>query len=78
MSKEYRSLSECSLNKLRELTGPTGPIAARWCAACDKHYRFCHCTVPAWKLRTNGVLGPMPGEPGGPETLADMMDRRLR
>ncbi len=50
-------------------------VAARWCAKCDRHYARCGCTEPDWKLRADGKLGPLPGEPGGPTTLADMMRR---
>ena len=64
-------LDECSLETLRELTDEGGPIAARWCARCDRHYRFCTCDEPAWRMRTGGRLGPLPGEAGGPHTLQE-------
>jgi hypothetical protein len=63
-------LSEVSHASLRELCGPTGPLACRWCKRCDSHYRFCKCTSPEWMLRAAGQLGPMPNEPGGPRTLS--------
>jgi hypothetical protein len=61
---------------MRELCGQGGPLAARWCAKCDSHYDYCKCTEPDWKLRSNGKLGPLPGQSGGPETLESVIRRR--
>ena len=70
-------LSTLGLEHLRELTEDGGPLAARWCARCDRHYRFCVCDEPAWRLRANGELGPLPGEAGGPRSLEEeTTDRR--
>lgn len=74
----HRDLSEATLEELRDLTGPEGPLAARWCARCDRHYRFCDCGTPSWKLRADGKLGPLPREPGGPMTLADFLNHARR
>ncbi len=66
---------------MRKLSGPGGPLAARWCARCDSHYEYCKCKEPDWKLRNEGKLGPMPGEQDGPEcspqTLQDLLDHGL-
>ena len=72
------AMEGASLEQLRELTAASGPLAARWCAVCDKHYRFCKCVEPDWKLRNEGQLGPLPGEPGGPETMTEFMGRHRR
>lgn len=64
-------LRDLPLERMRELTGSGGPIAARWCARCDRHYRFCVCDEPAWRLRARGVLGPLPGEASGPMSLQE-------
>lgn len=68
-----KHLSEADETTLRKLCGPGGPLACRWCARCDRHYAHCTCSEPVWKLRTDGELGPLPGEPGGPVTLADKL-----
>ena len=54
---------------MRKLSGLGEPLACRWCARCDSHYRFCGCDEPAWRLRSDGKLGPLPGELGGPHSL---------
>ena len=59
--------------RMRGPTGVGGHVAARWCATCDNHYAECKCSEPEWRLRANGELGPLPGTPGGPETLAQKM-----
>jgi len=41
-------------DRLRELTGASGPLLARWCLACDKHYARCRCTEPLFGVRTGG------------------------
>ena len=46
--------------RMRGPTGPGGHVAAQWCAGCDNHYSMCRCTTPIWRLRSEGVLGPMP------------------
>jgi hypothetical protein len=63
-NKEVRDLSELSNEELRRLTDVDGPIGARWCARCDKHYRFCRCDEPRWVLRVEGHLEPLPGAEG--------------
>lgn len=68
-----KSLDEAPEDTLRELSGPEGVLACRWCAKCDHHYRFCKCPEPKWMLRAEGKLGPLPGEAGGPVTLADVI-----
>lgn len=68
-----RPLGEADLETMRDLTGPDGPIAARWCRTCDKHYRFCTCEKPDWCTRADGKLSPLPGEPGGPQRLSDLL-----
>lgn len=68
-----RSIHDTTLEEMRDLTGPKGPLAARWCGNCDKHYRFCGCAQPKWQLRSDGKLGPMPGERGGPRTLEEAL-----
>ncbi len=65
-------LSDASNAQMRKFTDKGGPLAAKWCATCDNHYRFCPCATPVWRLRNEGELGPMPGEPNGPRTLADI------
>lgn len=70
------SLEKCSCkdldDRMRKITDGKY-VAAKWCATCDHHYARCFCVEPDWKLRADGKLGPMPGEPGGPTTLADVM-----
>lgn len=68
---EPRTLETADEPSLRRLSDKGGPLACRWCATCDHHYRFCQCDKPVWKCRAHGVLHPMPGEPGGPTTLQD-------
>lgn len=62
--------------RMRRLTGPGGHVASRWCCKCDKHYADCKCASPEWRMRCEGKLGPLPGEPGGPETLEDVMKKK--
>lgn len=69
-----KDLSECDEPTLRQLTDKGGPICARWCRRCDHHYRFCSCEDPAWAVRVNGTFTPMPGEPGGPKTLEQLVN----
>lgn len=75
-----KALERCTCGgiteRMRRLSDTGGPVAARWCAKCDHHYAECDCKEPDWKLRMNGQLGPLPGEPGGPETLEDVMKKK--
>ena len=59
--------------EFRELTDAGGAICAKWCADCDKHYAWCSCLDPTWKIRNEGKLGPMVGEPGGPTSLMELL-----
>lgn len=47
-------------DKMRDLSGSDGAMAARWCAKCDNHYARCYCAEPDWKMRVNGELHPLP------------------
>lgn len=46
--------------KMRRLSGPGGPVAARWCRECDNHYARCYCREPDWMMRFDGKLTPLP------------------
>lgn len=74
--EDLRLLSEAPEEDLRAMSDDGGPLAPRWCAKCDHHYRFCRCEEPVWKIRWDGKLVPMLGEPGAPHTLLDEMERR--
>lgn len=46
--------------RMREVSGPGGAVAARWCASCDNHYARCYCAEPDWMMRVDGKLEPLP------------------
>lgn len=46
--------------RMKELSGPSGPMAARWCAKRDNHYARCYCADPDWKMRVDGELQTLP------------------
>lgn len=42
--------------RMREVSGPGGDVASRWCRACDQHYAVCQCERPRWMIRVDGKL----------------------
>ena len=48
-----------SSTRLREVSGPGGEVASRWCGACDQHYAVCRCKRPQWMIRHDGKLSPL-------------------
>ncbi len=65
-TKCQNDLDDCTCpdlaERMRGLSGPGGFTVARWCGACDQHYAVCRCEVPDWRLRSDGVLRPLPAE----------------
>ena len=59
-SKCNKDLNECICpdieERLKELTGKKGPLIAKWCLNCDKHYARCRCTEPLWGVREDGKV----------------------
>jgi hypothetical protein len=59
-AKCNHELSECTCpdieERLRSLSGESGPLVSRWCILCDKHYSQCKCEAPTWVMRMGGKL----------------------
>jgi len=70
-----KSLNQMTEADAQKLSGPGGPLAMGWCRGCDKSHHHCRCATPQWCTRADGKLGPLPGQPGGPIRLSDMLGR---
>jgi hypothetical protein len=68
-----KTLDDMGAADAERLSGPGGPLAIAWCKTCNKSHHHCKCQEPSWCLRSDGKLGPLPGQPGGPRSLADIV-----
>lgn len=59
-SKCSRDLKNCVCpdidERMRGLTDKGGPLAAKWCMICDKHYARCRCDEPLYGIRVDGLV----------------------
>lgn len=57
-----KDLHECVCSdidqRMKELTDEGGPLIAKWCLSCDKHYARCRCSEPLLGVRHNGKTMP--------------------